>query len=178
MDINKILEVNELLKQDKSLNQLEKDKVLECSRKAFKNRALKLGYIYNDTIKQFVKDDSVTFSVTNETSDITEVTQSVTKKSEIKQKNQKEIEFNKDKAKELEERIKILEDIVLQGNTHITHDNFIIDDKFKEDIITRSIKVSRAAIENFNSLAENKFSMYKKQDLLTTALIEFYEKYK
>ncbi|MDV4152730.1 hypothetical protein R0131_18025 [Clostridium sp. AL.422] len=183
MDENKIIEVNELLKKGYSLNQLEKDKILECSRKAFKNRAAKINYQYDDNIKQFIK-ISNTISVTNSNSNInsntnsnsvtnsnTEVTLRKSKEAIIK--NTKETDLI---LQSLEERIKALESIVLQNNTKVTPDTFTIE--LKKDIITRSIKVSKTIIDDFNNLAETKFSMYNKQDLLNKALTEFVEKYK
>ena len=174
MNVEKILEINEFLSKGYSLNKLDKDGVLGCARKTFGTNAKKLGYVYDSNVKQFIK---VT-NVTPNTSSVTKETKSVTKESETKKKNAKKTEFNEDKAKELEERIKILEDIVLQNNIPVTSNDFIIDTKFKKDIITRSIKVSKTAMDIFNLLAESKFAMYTKQDLLSKALIEFYEKYK
>lgn len=167
---DKIIEVNKLLLEGYSLNKLEKNNVLECSRKAFKNRAAKLNYNYNDEIKQFVKIDdinNITNSVTNNNTKV------------ISRKSQEKIVKSKEKdltLEALEERVKILEDLVLHNNTKVTLNNFSIE--LKKDIITRSIKVSKSVMKSFTDLAESKFNMYNKQDLLSKALLEFVEKYK
>ena len=152
--------VNTKLSEGASLNSLDKDRTLKMSRKAFKNNALKLSYIYDAELNKFIKDENIVSNTT--------VTRS-----------NKQVANNKeDKIKELENRIKALEDIVLLNNTNVTFNDFELDSRvLNNDIITRSIKVSKTAINAFNNVAENKLNMYSKQLLISQALLEFAEKY-
>lgn len=156
--------VNTKLSEGASLNSLDKDRTLKMSRKAFKNNALKLSYIYDAELNKFIKDENIVSNTT--------VTRS-NKQVAIKKTDNKE-----DKIKELENRIKALEDIVLLNNTNVTFNDFELDSRvLNNDIITRSIKVSKTAINAFNNVAENKLNMYSKQLLISQALLEFAEKY-
>lgn len=156
--------VNMKLSEGASLNSLDKDRTLKMSRKAFKNNALKLSYIYDAELNKFIKDENIVSNTT--------VTRS-NKQVAIKKTDNKE-----DKIKELENRIKALEDIVLLNNINVTFNDFELDSRvLNNDIITRSIKVSKTAINAFNNVAENKLNMYSKQLLMSQALLEFAEKY-
>lgn len=173
MNEEKIFEVNQLLSDGASLNQLDKNGQLGCSRKAFKNRALKIGYIYNDTLKQFVKNDTVTLNNT----DVTHK-KSIPKNIKIKPSQEDNSKKLLLKLNDLEKRLKYLEDLVLQNNTLVTHDTaLVLNPLVKGEVITRSIKASKEALDAFNKVAEGKLSLYQKQQLFSQALLEFSEKY-
>lgn len=175
MNEKKLFEINELLATGSSLNQLDKNGTLECSRKAFKNRAAKLGYIYDDNVKQFVHNGAVTLNNTD-------VTPRKSAPKSIKQKILKENYSNKElllKINALEKRLNDLENLVLHNNTAVTQDNVIaLNELAKGEVVTRSIKATKESLDAFNTVAENKLSLYPKQQLFSQALLEFAEKYK
>lgn len=53
-----------------------------------------------------------------------------------------------------------------------------INPKYTTDIKTRSFMVSESAVDKFNKLAKTKLAQFRKQDLVTLALLDFVEKYK
>lgn len=164
-----IININKLLKNGASLNQLDKDGTLGRSRKAFSNAAKKLGYTFSRENASFIKD-------------VTEETQSVTDEKPInieqKTKTNKETTIT-----ELEKRIELLESTVMQlqqasRNRASTFETLELDPRTANDIVSRSIKMSKEAIKLFDFIAENKYPQHSKQALLSQALIEFYEKHK
>lgn len=64
------------------------------------------------------------------------------------------------------------------GKHEKSHNSLEIDKKYTTDGITRSFNVSKGALEKFNKAAETKFAQFRKQDLLTIALLEFVENHK
>ena len=175
MNEEKIFEINKLLATGSSLNQLDKNGILECSRKAFKNRALKIGYSYDDSLKQFVYDGTVT-------PNNTDVTPRKSAAKNIKSRDSKKADNNQElllNIDALEKRLKDLEDLVLHNNTAVTQDNVIsLNPLAKGEVVTRSIKATKEALDAFNNIAEDKLSLYPKQQLFSQALLEFAEKYK
>lgn len=145
-----IVEVIEKMNTGMSLNQLAKE--VGKDRKTVKRYYENLGYTYVTEVRNFVKNKNecnITISNTND-----------------------------NKYKDLEDRIKILEDIVLSNNTNATQNRFELDSRvLKNDIMTRSIKVSKSAMNTFNKVVERNLSMYTKQDLISMALLEFADKY-
>lgn len=146
-----ILDVIEKLNNGMSLNALSKE--IGKDRKTLKRYYEGLGYTYVTELRNFVKkkiEPSVTESNTND-----------------------------DKYKDLEQRLKALEDIVMQMQSKSPKSDFELDSRvLKNDIMIRSIKVSKNAMDAFTKVAENKLSMYSKQDLISQALLEFTDKYK
>ena len=55
IDKAKINEINGLLGEGYSLNRLDKENKLGCSRRAFCNNAKKIGNVYNKSNNKFVK---------------------------------------------------------------------------------------------------------------------------
>lgn len=155
---DKIAEVNALLLQGYSLTKLEKEnKLCGYSRRAFSRRAEKLGYEFDKTSNQLVQHQATS----NNTSEV----------------NVSPTNNDDSKYAELDKRLKKIEDLILSNNNIPM--NFELDESLKEcDIITRSFKVNPATVEKFNSIAETKLAMYTKQQLLSQALLEFYNKYK
>lgn len=162
-----IANVNRLLAEGKSLNQLDKtDALLNLSRKAFRNRAMKENYFFNQDKRQFeLKNKDIEITPDN---------------TDISQDNIKETQDNTDKKiiKELLQRIEKLESIVLSPDNPIS--NFKIDDRVKDldDIFTRSFRVSKDAVAVFDSVCDKKLYRYQKQQLLSQALYEFADRYK
>lgn len=64
------------------------------------------------------------------------------------------------------------------GKAEKSHNELKIDKKYTTDSITRSFNVSKGALDKFNKLAESKYAQFRKQDLLTMALLEFVESHK
>lgn len=164
-----ILKINELLKAGASLNQLDKSGQLGRSRKSFCNAAKKLGYAFSKEHSAFIKN-------------VTEETQSVTneKPINIEQKTESKKETT---IAELEKRVEILESAVMQlqqasTNRASTFEALELDPRTASDIVSRSIKMSKEAIQLFDFIAENKYPQHSKQALLSQALIEFYENHK
>ena len=146
-----ILEVIEKLNSGMSLNTLAKE--IGKDRKTVKKHYEKLGYSYVTELRNFVK-NKVESNVTESNTD-------------------------DDKYKALEERLKNLEDTVKQMQSKPFKNDFELDSRvLNNDIMTRSIKVSKASMEAFSAVAEKKLSMYSKQDLISQALWEFVDKYK
>lgn len=190
----KILEVNKLLKQGYSLNQLDKENLLGYSRRAFSNKAKDIGYTYDRSEKQFIKVEDVT----SVTSSVTETTQSKEKESEIKKENSKESKTKKKKEKEsepmdsklaiafsdmalrmsdLEDRLDVLEDII--SNAPVKNNLILNPRVYEEEIKGRTMKVSASILDEFDMLCcEKHLSAYSKQAILGQALLEFIEKYK
>ena len=115
-----IANVNRLLAEGKSLNQLDKtDALLKLSRKAFRNRAMKENYFFNQDKRQFElknKDIDITSNNTTLTLDNIQKTQNNTDKM----------------IKDLLQRIKKIESIVFNSNTHIS--NFKLDNRVNDNI--------------------------------------------
>lgn len=155
---DKIAEVNTLLLQGYSLTKLEKqNKLYGYSRRAFSRRAEKIGYEFDKASNQLVQHKETS----NNTSEVN-----------ISSSNSTDSRFAA-----LEQRIKKIEDLILFNNTIPC--NFKLDESLKEcDIITRSFKVNPDVVAKFNSIAETKLAMYTKQQLLSQALLDFYNKYK
>ena len=163
-----IIEINQLLSNGASLNQLDKSGQLKRSRKAFCNAAKKLGYAFNKEKSAFEK------NVTVETQDVTK---------ENNNKDQDTPNTKKTTIAELEKRIELLESAVMQlqqasTNRASTFETLELDTRTASNIVSRSIKISKEAIQLFDFICENKYPQHSKQALLSQALIEFYEHHK
>lgn len=179
-DLNeeKLKEIINYLSQGASLNKLDKDGVLGCSRRAFCNQAKKLGYIFDKDIKNFIKNNDAPI-------DVTPVAAKTTKKIKepiIEPRNSTEqtIKLTVEEPLTLESldaRLKILEQ-QMQHNNYIVDGRLELDNRTAGPIISRSIKVSKEAIELFDFIADTRYPMHSKQALLSQALIEFYENHK
>lgn len=168
MEVEDIVKINNLLLEGHSLNSLDKNKVLGCSRRAFCNRAKKLGFIFSQKDKIFIKEDRISKEIT------------VTKKTKKNTaNNHKSVTKEMEKIAELEERLKLLEDLVLHSNSNVPqHDFKLAEELLNTKIVSRTFKVSKNALDAFLELSNNKLAMYTKQDLLSQALLDFAEKYK
>ena len=122
---DKINEVNGLLKEGYSLNKLDKENKLGCSRRAFCNNAKKLGYSFNKEGNKFI--------LLGEREALEVTVKDTSKKSD----EDKKIEKPKRSLtlEQLDFRLKKLEKLVLQGNTPVTQVDFSVD----EAIITNHV---------------------------------------
>lgn len=159
-----IEKVNELLEKGGSLNKLDKNGLLGCSRRAFCNNARKLGYIFNKAENKFISNES-------------DIKLRSSKSVEIKDNEDKHRANQSLSLKALDERLKILEDLIVSHNdTKVTPD-LKLDNSVHEDITARGIKASKHILNEFDSLCK-KYPQYNKQALFGQALLEFIEKYK
>lgn len=80
---------------------------------------------------------------------------------------------------ELEEEIRLLKDRLDKLETRKKED-FKLDERvYIDDIITRSYRFHKTAIDSFNDIIKtDKLKIYNVQDLISQALWEFAEKYK
>ena len=165
---SKIYEITEFLKSGKSLNKMDKEGILECSRKAFKNRAEKIGYYYSSEHNLFIKLGEVIPTTT-----------------EVLPRANKEIEIKKDNddLKPILERLETLElqvkELILGREKETPTSDFEANfEPLNGDIVLKSIKVNAEIYKEFNELLESKFKASKKQDIISYAFKEFIEKYK
>lgn len=80
---------------------------------------------------------------------------------------------------ELEEEIRLLKDRLDKLEARKKED-FKLDERvYIDDIITRSYRFHKTAIDSFNDIIKtDKLKIYNVQDLISQALWEFAEKYK
>ena len=80
---------------------------------------------------------------------------------------------------ELDNRLKKIEELVLQGAVAVTKENLEIDkDILNDEIVSRTFKVSKNALNQFDDICKTKLAAYSKKDLLSQATKEFTDKYK
>ena len=177
MDENKLFEIMLLLEQGESLNKLDKNGTLGCSRKAFCNGAKKLGYIFDKSVKNFVRIDSaeINISDTQSTKTLADASESIQVEDTVETIVESSTTANLT-LESLDARLKVLEEMMLHNNSSVS--TLELDSRTAGNIISRSIKVSKEAIERFDFIAESRYPMHSKQSLLSQALIEFYEKHK
>lgn len=177
MNEEKLKEINEYLKQGASLNKLDANGVLGCSRRAFCNQAKKLGYIFDKDIKSFIKSNDITVEITTaeakSTRKIKEPTIEPRNSAEQTIKSTEEVLT----LESLDARLKVLEQQMQHNNSNVVS-TLELDSRTASNIISRSIKVSKEAIELFDFIADTRYPMHSKQALLSQALIEFYENHK
>lgn len=170
MNEEKLKEINEYLKQGASLNKLDKDGVLGCSRRAFCNQAKKFGYIFDKDIKSFIKSNDITVEITTAEAKSTRKIKEPT----IEPRNSTEEVLT---LESLDARLKVLEQQMQHNNSNVVG-TLELDSRTASNIISRSIKVSKEAIELFDFIANTRYPIHSKQALLSQALIEFYENHK
>lgn len=165
----KINEINGLLREGYSLNKLDKENKLGCSRRAFCNNAKKLGYSFNKEENKFIflgKREVVEAAVKD----------TATKKP----KEKKEVKEPKSSLtlEQLDLRLKKLEELVLQGNTPVTLDSFKLDKSVVSgEIKPRTFKVNECILKDFDSLCNNELAAFSKSNIISQALKEFIDKY-
>lgn len=202
-----ISKVNAILESGKTLDYLDKTKLLGCKKKVYLDRAVKQGYKYNPLENKFVeiqprvlqeivisppKEIKIEGAIIQYKDAITqdEITHD---KDEVTQRNTTQYEVTQDKDEVTQSdttqdkditmeniltRLKILEDKVLQSVTSPSC-TFILNEKLKDiEIVTRGIKVDKNALKEFDNLASTKLAQFTKQELLSQALLEFVARYK
>lgn len=185
-DINLI---NDLLMSGETLESIGKREEFPTIR-TIQRHIKKMGYKFNRKSGKIepiadITDDNTNVTLGNSAGDNTSITPSVTKnstnvtpsvtKNNISATPKKSLtKDNTQITQDIIKRLEILESLVLPNNTNVTP----IKINSNHDIITRSIKVSKDVMSKFTELCENQFPMYSKQDIISTALLEFVEKYK
>lgn len=178
MNEEKVVEINKLIGEGYSLNKLDKEGKLGCSRKTFCRNVKKLGY-------KFSKDDNK-FILFGDRESAEIIIKDTAPKEDVKKlKNEhKESSDKSDGAITLEQldiRLKKLEDMVLQSVTSVTQvaqECFIIDERiFTGGVKARTFKVNSGVLEDFDSLCDNELAAYSKTNIISQALREFINKY-
>lgn len=173
-DINLI---NDLLTKGETLESIGKKDGFASTR-TIQRHIKKIGFRYDRKLGILVPIEGVTVSNTKVTSTNKIETLNVANedvKTQIK-KNDSNNNSNvtKDDIANIIKRIEKIEKLMLQHNTNVTPLNI----NANTDITTRSIKVSKHAMNEFIELCESQFPMFNKQDLISLALLEFVKKYK
>lgn len=172
--------INSKLSNGESVRSISKK--IGMSKTTIRDRFIKIGYVFNADTRQYDKDNTL---VIQEHKSITKTSPQTHKegKKPIKDSNTKVMQKYKDDLLQLidnkDDILKMLEDY--KSNTKIIElpqlDISSLPGEMKGDIINKSIKVYAAVYELFDSLCKEHNSI-KKQDLLSLALLEFYNKYK
>lgn len=160
--------INKLLSEGETLESIGKKEDFPATR-TIQRHIKKLGFQFERKLgiivpNEVLKDNIVTAPIKKESSP-KKVIESNTKNNT----NVTSIELS-----EIIKRIEVLESLMLHNNTNVTPVNI----ESRTDIITRSIKVSKEIMSEFTKLCETEFPMYSKQDIISTALLEFIQKHK
>lgn len=190
--------INSLLEKGKSLRSISSD--LSMSKTTFRDRFVKIGYVYNLNTKQYYKDNNITIqphdnikkvpqiSINRDVAGTKEVIQ-IDNKSISKQENLMMQEFTELKTT-LAEVTELLEmkDQLKEVIQYYNKSKSIIDvpvppelniekGKFEGELKGRLIKVYDNVNKSWLDFCKNN-NQFKMQDLYSTALLEFIEKYK
>lgn len=190
--------INSLLKKGKSLRSISSD--LNMSKTTFRDRFVKIGYVYNLNTRQYYKDNNIAIqphdnikkapqiSIKRDVVGIKEVIQ-IDNKSISKQENLMMQEFTELKTT-LAEVTELLEmkDQLKEVIQYYNKSKSIIDvpvppelniekGKFEGELKGRLIKVYDNVNKSWLDFCKNN-NQFKMQDLYSIALLEFIEKYK
>ncbi|MBZ9626326.1 hypothetical protein G9F71_026330 [Clostridium sp. FP2] len=190
--------INSLLEKGKSLRSISSD--LNMSKTTFRDRFVKIGYVYNLDTRQYYKDNNIAIqphdnikkvpqiSVNRDVVGIKEVIQ-IDNKSISKQENLMMQEFTELKTT-LSEVTELLEmkDQLKEVIQYYNKSKNIIDvpvppelniekGKFEGELKGRLIKVYDNVNKSWLDFCKNN-NQFKMQDLYSLALLEFIEKYK
>jgi uncharacterized protein YkvS len=191
--------INSLLTEGKSLRSISSD--LNMSKTTFRDRFVKIGYIYNLDTRQYYKDNNILIqphenikkasqiSVKRDVVGIKEVIQ-IDNKSITKQENlmiMKEFTELKTTLAEVTELLEMkdqLKEVIQYYNKSksiidipISPELNIEKGKFEGELKGRLIKVYDNVNKSWLDFCKNN-NQFKMQDLYSTALLEFIEKYK
>lgn len=181
LDVLEQLEyVNSELITGKSLRGISE--ILTISKTTIRDRLIKIGYVYNKELRQYTNDKTI------EVKDITSNTKALQKGIKrdievIEKSNTRELQkYDND----LLELINNKDDILVMLEHYKRNMNIIeipqldinnIPQEMQKDIIIKSIRVYEPIYKLFDEVS-NQYASIKKQDLLSMALLEFYNKYK
>ena len=136
---------------------------LGMSKTTFRDRALKIGYVYNSNTSQYNRDNTI----------VIEPYKNITKELQKYDDDMKELVNYKDAIivmlKNYKGNVKVIENQKFNING--------LPEDMKQNIVNKSIKIYYPVYKTFNQLCNN-YSSYKKQDLISMALYEFCNKYK
>lgn len=163
--------------------------ILKMSKTTFRDRALKIGYVYNANTSQYNKDNTI---VIEPLKSIVKVSQkpherviTTLNKGNTKelQKYDNTIELQK-YANDILELINYKDELLemlknYKSNTIDMQELNInsLPQEIQKDVSNKSIKIYDPVYKMFNELCDT-YGNYKKQDLISLALYEFYNKYK
>ncbi|MBU3112541.1 DNA-binding protein [Clostridium lacusfryxellense] len=171
--------INDLLEEGKSLRNISSS--LGMSKTTFRERFTKIGYLYDANTGQYAKSNTLDIQIHQ---DNTKVPQKsiMSNKGYIREIELKELQKYKYDLIELvnhkDDILEMLENY--KNSSNVIASQFDIDNLPKDlqkDIINKSVKVYKPVYKLFNELCKS-YSGYKKQDLVSVALLEFYNKYK
>ena len=181
LEVIKQLEyVNNELTENKSLRDISSD--LKMSKTTFRDRFVKIGYVYNADTKQYYKDNTIVIQLHQNIIKEPQKAQERVKKP-IEESKTEELQKYDDDIKEL---VNYKDDILAMLKNYKSNTNVIevvtldinsIPNEMQKDIATKSIKVYEPVYKEFDKVCKS-YSSYKKQDLVSIALNEFCNKYK
>jgi len=172
--------INSLLEKGKSLRSMGED--LEMSKSTFRSRFLKIGYNLNKDTNQYCNDNTV---VIQSQAKIIKTPQVHTKPvvEPIKEYNTKVLQkYEKDIIELISRKNDILEMLKNYNNNtpidDITELNInSLPKDLQKNIINKSIKIYNPIYKLFDEIC-SQYGSIKKQDIVSLALLEFYNKYK
>jgi len=173
--------INSLLEKGKSLRSMGED--LEMSKSTFRSRFLKIGYALNKDKNQYCNDNSLV--IQSQPSKIIKTPQVHTKAivEPIKDYNTKALQkYEKDIIELISRKNDILEMLKNYKNNTPIDDipelniNSLPKD-LQKNITNKSIKIYNPIYKLFDEIC-SQYGSFKKQDIISLALLEFYNKYK
>ena len=178
---------NELLKGG-SLRNISKS--LSMSKTTIRDRAMKIGYIYNKELGQYTQDNTMGIqlhqNITKEPHKAQERATTTVKEGNTKElqkySNTKELQkYNSDILELIENKNELLEMLKkYKNNTNIIEvpqlDINSLPEELQKDIANKSIKIYEPVYKKFNEVC-NQYGSIKKQDLISLALYEFINRY-
>lgn len=172
--------INNELAAGKSLRNIADN--LSMSKTTFRDRALKIGYTYNADISRYDKDNTIVIqldkSITKEPQKSKERAITTTREGNTKELQKYDNDIL-ELAKYKDELLEMLKNY--KSNTKVTAGSTLdinsLPWEMKKDIVNKSIKVYEPVYKAFDELC-NSYSSYKKQDLISMAILEFCNKYK
>lgn len=172
--------INSLLEKGKSLRNMGED--LQISKSTFRSRFLKIGYTLNKDKNQYCNDNTV---VIQSQSKIIKTPQ-VHTEPVVEPTNEHNTKVLQKYEKDIIELISRKNDILemlknYKNNTHVDdipelNINFLPND-LQKNITNKSIKIYNPIYKLFDEIC-SQYGSLKKQDIISLALLEFYNKYK
>ena len=177
--INQLEYINSKLQLD-TLTQVCKN--IGIARTTVSDRLKKIGYSYNSITKVFTLNNELVMQLQE---NITKVSQESHKRyvEPVEDGITKELQKYRDDLMEL---VNYKDDILELLKYHKNNINVIdvpvldinsLPNKLQTDIINKSIKVYKGVYKLFDEVCEN-YPSYKKQDIISLMIYEFYNKYK
>lgn len=178
--LNQINYINSQLKSSYTLTKICQN--IGIGRTTIRDRFLKEGYTYNKELNTYINDKSIT--EVNIDKNISHKNNTIVNNNSINDLHSIQ-DFNNIKN-DLLELIKNKDDIMLMLSNYKSNHNVIeipqldinnLPEEMQKSITTKSIKIYEPVYNLFNDLCKS-YSSIKKQDLISLALYEFYNRYK